>query len=291
MYYYANRLIMGKKKTNYWISQKIRSGEPFMVARFGNTELSVMTSILKRRLLGNSPGVQERLDKWFHRLVEGAGFFPEEQILAEKFTDLMLNASNSVDVLAMWHCQMDDFVITEYMPRVSLSYLNYLEPWRYKKAPWTEALEGKKVLVIHPFEESIREQYEKREMIFPGTNILPEFELKTLKAVQTIAGERDERFQTWFEALDYMYNKAMEIDFEVAIIGCGAYSFPLAARLKDSGKQVIHLGGATQILFGIKGQRWVNNPRSEISFNDAWTYPKESEKPKNSIVVENSCYW
>lgn len=203
----------------------------------------------------------------------------------------MLEACGDVDMLAMWHCQMDDFIITEYMPKVRLSFFNYLEPWRCKE-PWTAALEGKKVLVIHPFEQSIQEQYrQKRELLFPGTNVLPEFELKTLKAVQTIAGEKDERFADWFEALDYMYQEAMKIDFDVAILGCGAYAFPLAARLKRAGKQAIHMGGVTQILFGIKGSRWVNNPRAELKFNDAWVYPKESETPKNAKIVENSCYW
>lgn len=290
MHFYANQFIMGKGKTNRWIADKIRSGEPFMVARFGNTELSVMTSVLKRRLFGDSPETAARFEKWFSRLGEGAGFFPVKSELAEKFTDLMLDSCKAVDVLAMWHCQMDDYVITEYMPEVTLSYLYYLEPWRTKK-PWSAALEGKKVLVIHPFEDSIQQQYARRKEIFPGTKILPEFELKTLKAVQTIAGEKDERFDTWFDALEYMYQEAMKIDFDIAIVGCGAYGFPLAAMLKNAGKQVIHMGGATQIMFGIKGRRWVENPRSRIKFNDAWVYPKESETPKNCNVVENSCYW
>lgn len=291
MHFYANQFIMNKGRTNQWIADRIRSGEPFMVARFGNTELSVMTSVLKRRLFGDSPEIQARFDKWFPRLVEGAGFFPDKPELAEVFTDLMLEACKEVDVLAMWHCQMDDYVITEYMPKVTLSFLNYIEPWRNKKAPWSAALKGKKVLVIHPFEDSIKEQYVQREKIFPGTDVLPEFELKTLKAVQTIAGEKDERFATWFDALEFMYKQAMEIDFDIAIIGCGAYGFPLAARLKASGKQVIHMGGVTQILFGIKGRRWVENPRAEVEFNDAWVYPKESETPENCKVVENHCYW
>ena len=290
MHFYANQWIMGKNKTNQWIAHKIRSGEPFMVARFGNTELSVMTSVLKQRICGNSPSTQARFDKWFHRLNEGAGFFPPQPELAEKFTDLMLESCKSVDLLAMWHCEMDDFVITEYMKHAELSFLFYLEPWRCKK-PWSAALCGKKVLVIHPFEESIQQQYKKRKLLFPRTEVLPDFELITLKAVQTIAGEKDDRFDTWFDALEYMYEEAMKKEFDIAIIGCGAYGFPLAAKLKDAGKQVIHLGGVTQIMFGIKGSRWVNNPRRGFKFNDAWMYPRESETPKNSKVVEDSCYW
>ena len=45
----------------------------------------------------------------------------------------------------------------------------------------------------------------------------------------------------------------MKFDFDVALIGCGAYGFPLAAKLKTAGKQAIHLGGVLQALFGIKG--------------------------------------
>ena len=53
-----------------------------------------------------------------------------------------------------------------------------------------------------------------------------------------------------------MYTEAVKIDFDTAIIGCGAYGFPLAAKLKAAGKQAFHMGGATQLLFGIKGSRW-----------------------------------
>lgn len=287
---YGNHLVMGKRKTNHQIADMIKAGTPFMVARFGNTELSVMTSVLKRRLFGNTLETDTRFQEWFYNLQTGAGFFPGKEELAEDFTDLMIESSKNVDIIAMFHCYLDDYVFTEYMPKSKVTFLNHIEPWRCKE-PWTAALKGKKVLVIHPFEESIKSQYLKRELLFPNTDVLPEFELKTLKAVQTIAGEKDERFETWFDALEYMYDQAIRIDFDVAIIGCGAYGFPLAAKLKTAGKQVIHMGGATQILFGIKGRRWVDNPRAGIVYNDAWVYPKESETPKNCKIVENHCYW
>lgn len=287
---YANRWVMGKKKTNRWIAERLKEGKPFLVARFGNTELAVMTSVMKRRMFGNSPQTQARFDEWFYRSCEGAGFFPPDPILADRYTDIMLDACGQLDLIAMWHLQMEDYVITEYMPGVKVSFLNYIDPWRCRE-PWTAALEGKKVLVIHPFEESIIEQYGKRELLFPGTKTLPEFELKTLKAVQTSAGEKDGRFDTWFDALEYMEQEALKIDFDVAIVGCGAYGFPLAAKLKETGRQAVHLGGATQILFGIKGRRWVDNPRSQVKFNDAWEYPKASETPKGCDIVENHCYW
>ena len=149
-------------------------------------------------------------------------------------------------------------------------------------------------MVVHPFENTIIEQYKKHHLLFPGTDLLPDFELKTLRAVQTVAGEIDDRFETWFDALEYMYQKAMEIDFDVAIIGCGAYGLPLAAKIKASGKQAIHLGGVTQILFGIRGKRWDEEAHYDYIrklYNDSWVHPAKEDRPKNSNRVEGGCYW
>ena len=90
-------------------------------------------------------------------------------------------------------------------------------------------------------------------------------------------------------------SRGNKIDFDIAIIGCGAYGFPLAAKLKQAGKQAVHLGGATQLMFGIKGKRWEEdyNGYEYIRkwFNDAWVYPSEQDKPQNADTVEGGCYW
>ena len=76
-----------------------------------------------------------------------------------------------------------------------------------------------------------------------------------LKAVQTAGGNQTE-FKDWFEALEYMEQEIDKIDYDIVLLGCGAYGFPLAAHCKRMGKQAIHLGGVLQLLFGIKGKRW-----------------------------------
>ena len=108
--------------------------------------------------------------------------------------------------------------------------------------------------------------------------------------MQSIAGTKTE-FDDWFAALEYMYNEAMKIDFDIAIIGCGAYGFPLAAKLKKAGKQAIHLGGATQILFGIWGSRWDNVEPIRKLKNEFWVRPSKEETPSGAKKVENACYW
>lgn len=290
--YYAHKRLLNMKKTNAFIAAGINSREPFMAARFGNTELQIAVSVYMERLLGPSDRSEARFQKWLPRGSEWSGLFPPPltKAFAYEFTDLLLAYCQETDLLGIFYCYMDDYIITEHLPSAQLTYLTSLEPWLAGN-PWSAALKGRKVLVIHPFEDSIRSQYERRADLFPGTDVLPEFTLRTLKAVQTIAGNVDSRFDTWFAALDFMTAAALKKDFDIALIGCGAYGMPLAARLKQAGKQAVHLGGALQLLFGIKGRRWVEDPGCKINFNDAWVYPRETEAPLNSNIVENNCYW
>lgn len=136
-------------------------------------------------------------------------------------------------------------------------------------------LKRKKVQVIHPFAKSIKRQYEfHRDKIF-GENsdfILPEFaSLQVIPAVQTIAGNT-EGYETWFGALKQIESEIDKVDFEVALIGCSAYGFPLAAYCKSIVKQSIHIGGSLQLYFGIKGKR-----RDCFGFyNEFWVSSKDS---------------
>ncbi len=291
--YLTDRHVAGQEKVqsataiNQKIFQMIKSNEPFMAGRFGAVELSTVRTFDFQ--------INTKYKIVLSQLKNNAGFFSADCKSVINFTQLMLKSIPEVDVMGIWALPFEDYYLNHYGKKDLLTtYLLDLEPWSAPQNPWTAALEGKKVLVIHPFAETIKKQYEKRELLFPDTDILPKFQLKTLKAVQTVAGQKDERFATWFDALEWMYQEALKVDFDVAIIGCGAYGFPLAAKLKQAGKQAIHLAGATQLLFGIKGRRWEENDAFSYVqkfFNDAWVYPAEEDKPKNAEIVEGGCYW
>lgn len=284
---YGSRAVYPAPEMSEILSGLITGGKPFMAGRFGGVELSAMKTF-DFELSG-------RYAKNLEQMRTCAGFFPGTEAMGEAFKDLMIRCIPEADVIGVWGQPFEDFYLKRFgSGQLKTVYLSEFEPWSCAAHPWSASLEGRKVLVIHPFAETIKKQYEKREKLFPGTKILPRFDLMTLKAVQTIAGERDDRFDDWFQALEWMRREALKKDFDIAVIGCGAYGFPLAAKLKQAGRQAVHLGGATQILFGIKGKRWETDPSFAYIrkyFNDDWVYPDESERPERASEVEGGCYW
>lgn len=287
---YAGKMQLSLQEANDRIATLLNNGAPFMVGRYGTSEIGILQWTIAR----NFGLAKEFSESHMNTICNNAGFFPKDQDLVYKYGNFVLEKSKNLDLLGTFYVGMEEYIIKKYAPQTTTVRLRGLEPW-YVEDPWSKALEGKKVLVIHPFEETILSQYKKRELLFPDSPMLPQFELKTIKAVQTIAGEKDPRFENWFEALEYMHDSAMKIDFDVAIIGCGAYGLPLAALIKESGKSAIHLGGATQYLFGIKSKRAEEaknyNPVIHNLYNENWVRPSDDEKPKNAHLVEDGCYW
>lgn len=291
------RRIMGKKKSytgyagrsikdicsgNNYIYELITKKDPFLAMRYGSAELSLIMDLI---IYGKYKESTLKI------ACLNAGFFPPTTEAGKQFAEIMLDAASDIDIAALFYSFGEEFMLGEYSHNAVLTNNRSFEPWYTPSNPWSKALADKKVLIISPLAETIKEQYKNREYLFPDSDILPVFELNTLKAVQTIAGQKDERFETWFSALDYMEEKASKIDYDIAIVGCGAYGFPLSARLKRHGKQAIHLGGATQLLFGIKGKRWDDHPTISKLYNEYWVRPSEADKPKNASLVENGCYW
>lgn len=280
---YAGRKLCNPEEGNILIEKLIISGKPCAIARFGSVEMNV---IAKREAL--KVGTKEPYDDV--ELCTNAGFFPYNEKLIDDFAKYVIKEVHNIDFLGVWFNRAEEYVVDRYMPNTTVGSILSIEPYIFD-TPWSRALANKKVLVIHPFEDSIKEQYNRAEKLFANPQILPVFELYTIKAVQTIANKKDDRFKTWFDALEHMKKQMDEIDFDVAIIGCGAYGMALAIHAKKIGKQAIHMGGATQILFGIKGRRWDDNPVISKLYNEYWIRPGKNETVVNQETIEGACYW
>ena len=276
------------------IEEGLLSNDPFMVARFGSTELSSMV-VCKNSMdpfrhikyaIGAFQYYRITLDA-MSKLKTFSGVFPKEERIFREFYHQMVSDIQEIDILGSW--REEERIFARQLGTTIRVPLRDLEPY-YHERPWSIAFEGKKILVIHPFKKSIELQFEKRPHLFPRLEVLPDFELQTIKSVQSILNEQPD-FEDWFAALDFMKDKIAEKDFDIAIIGCGAYGLPLAAHVKRMGKKAIHLGGATQLLFGIKGNRWKDHPQISKLFNEHWKHPEPEETIQEFKLIENGCYW
>lgn len=226
-----------------------------------------------------------------YALYNNAGVFPLSPEIADRFGEQALVDCQQIDILGSYI--KNEIILFPLMPNATKVNLDaFYAPWLFKN-PWTKWLRGKKVLVVHPFVESISRQYHNnRALLFDNPDVLPEFEsLTCIKAVQTQAGEKCQ-FNDWFEALDYMKGQIDKCDYDVAVIGCGAYGMSLAAHVKRQGKVALHLAGWTQMLFGVYGERWIKDQPQYAQFiNESWIRPSDCEKPKGAEKVEGGCYW
>jgi hypothetical protein len=97
-------------------------------------------------------------------------------------------------------------------------------------------------------------------------------------------------YRDWSEGVDRLTEEALKHEFDLALVGAGAWSLPLLANLKRAGKKGLHLGGATQLVFGIKGRRW-DQEGWYMPYNEAWVRPLPEETPAGCMQKEKGCYW
>ncbi len=275
---------------NRVVAETLAAGEPCMITRLGSSELGCITFYVRwregRRFRHSYPASLKRV------MSINAGFFPADDDSLDKFCRLYLEALRHVDVMAVWFNRGEERMVNEYSGQARLIDLDSLFSMWYEP-PWSAQLRGKTVLVVHPFAKSIRSQYaHHRAQLFANPNVLPDFELRTLVPPQTIAGERG-GFGSWFDALSRTCEQIGRESFDVALVGAGAYGLPIAAFVKSQGRQAVHTGGATQLLFGIKGRRWEAEYEDSVVplFNSHWVRPSAEETPDGASLIEGGCYW
>ena len=160
-----------------------------------------------------------------------------------------------------------------------------------KDNPWTLALKGKRLLIVSPFIDSIKEKLQYREKIY-GIDLFPDCEFVFIKPPQTQGNEPSEDFsvelQKFTDKLDIISDT-----YDIALCSAGGYGNLICDYIYSQGKSAIYVGGVLQMYFGVYGTRWLRE-RPEIIklyMNQYWSRPTEEEKPLNSANIEGNCYW
>ena len=273
------------------IGDMLRSGQPCALGKLGDVEVKALSWHLGiRRYYSINRAVPSYGEQ---ELYEQAGVFPKSEETYHRFCAVFAERLRDLDLCALWH-NPGEFEITECLcPHAHWTDLTALEPYFNPAAPWSSALAGKRVLVVHPFEGTIRDQYPKRRDIWSAVpGLLPDFDLLTLRSPY---GFSSNSCGDWFAMLHWLEERvtslARDPGFDVALIGCGAAGIPLSVHCKRIGKIGIHTGGPTQLLFGIRGARWDTRTQFQTFFNEAWVRPSPEETPQEAGKVDKGGYW
>lgn len=281
----------------------ITLGKPALVGRLGGTEARFLGEYLKITRHQKLSNILFKLKpNWLKRATEintNAGFYFHDIAQVSNFYKIYNDALLNTDILGAWGTAFA-WIESRYIKIIKTFIpVPMTAPWvdpynsSTRDIPWSSALNGKKLLVISPFTETIIKQHKIIDKVFPNNNY-PKFSLVTIQAPQTIGVDSNLK-PSWFARLDEMKNLMSKYDFDVALIAAGAYSYPLAHHAKQMGRIGIHAGGGLQLFFGIIGKRWETNWGEgnylEKYFNKYWTRPSLLETPPKAHEVENGCYW
>lgn len=282
-----------RSDANEAIREAVEDGKPFMAARLGRGEIRFLSKVMLRRECGLT-------EKMVNHWIEGTdllwsgkdGWFKQQLngsiVRAGEFFDAYVQSMEKVDIFGSW--SPGESLFSQYLSGCRVDSLASLEPYYHSK-PWSSSLEGKRVLVVHPFAKTLASQYQNnRTHLFQDPSVLPKFELTTL--IPFMEGIRNPaKGLDLIAQFRILASEISRVEADVVLIGAGPLGFLLAAEAKNQGNVAIHLGGATQVLFGVRGKRWDEMENFDF-INEYWVRPRSDEQPVDPVGrYDNGAYW
>jgi len=272
------KIIINKSnQINKVIKKAITLNKGFSIGKIGNVESVNLENYL--RGYAQPKGIE---------LFVNAGIYIENSTDYKDWSEKILSAILNQDYILDWKLN-DKTELKKIVTNVKkFKKFEGLEPFILKNKGWHYHLSDKKILTVSPFSSSIIKQAKLFEKIWP------EAKLGSVSTITTPHSDEitNKKPQSWKIKLDNILSELSNTKFDVAIVGCGGLSLMICDEIKKMGKTAIHLGGATQILFGIRGKRWdIDFSKHQWYGTKYWIRPSASETPINKILVEKGAYW
>ena len=305
-----------------YLKKKIKKNQKFIIPRIAGVENNVtfITYMLNRKLENNLYDLHDgKLDIKNEKLIKNmehhihfsgiknylkvmknnAGILLSSPYALTKYTKEYLSAFENCDIYLGWGkwgnvykyiVDSHNFIDKKFKNKTKISALS-MDIFNYIHNPWTHCLKGKRILIVSPFVESIKEKVSIRKEIY-GVDLFPDCTFVYLKPPQTQGLIRSKDY--YIELFPFIKNlEKIKDDFDIALCSCGGYGNIVVNHIYEMGKSAIYVGGVLQMYFGIYGMRWMRERKDimNLYMNSYWSRPKEKEKPEGFENVEESAYW
>jgi len=273
---------------------------PHLIGRIAGIELKVATLLLQ-------PGGQAQLtDKDLYELENNAGIHVTTYASLQAYATRLVQAYEACSFIAEWPTGgsvdritgMGQTFISQRTPHIPKGSALSLEPYYLDPTEhdlsWLMALQGKRVLILHPFVHTFQKQVEHLTQLYPGRSWLEGCDFRFVRPPLTLAGNHQGRdWQDHYEdGMRLLRTCYQEKPFDVALVGAGGYGMLLShALLTEFGVSTIYIGGALQLFFGVIGKRWFTNNQIMRLVNNHWIRPVKEDQPQQYQRVEKGCYW
>ena len=280
-------------QSNQHIISLLNANQPFTIVRLGiGAETFTTFNLSAHNQLPDNNTLQV--------LTRNAGIHHNfNENLIKAFANAYYKAIINANALAVFNNTIIDSIQNHYADEAKLPCIHNraLEPFYALSEniiPWTHHLKDKKVLIINAFAKSMEKQHQNNFQLFNDKKLwLDQQQLIFYTSFQCVAGNKPH--ENWVETFSKMCNDISQIEFDIALLGCGGFGLPLCDFIKSNlNKSAIYIGGGIQLLFGIMGKRWENNPfwvNHVQKYQTKFVRPSGEEQCKNNQAIENSCYW
>jgi hypothetical protein len=286
-----------RREGAYELVRAVREYRPYAAGKLGTSEYNALQWYITHRKGTITPKQYPRIV--LTHMVVNAGLFPARPDILDSWCEHMIcEVLPSMDYMVEW--LHETRFLNIYAPTSKRGVLRSLEPYYESDSANRYTLsisKTAKIAIISPFADSIALQIPKLPTLWSTCPIWPIdahfIPIKTyfspLVASETTSWPTD--VDDWMAARDHIVKQVQESGTQYVFIGCGALSLPIAVALKRIGCIVFHTGGATQIMFGIKGGRWDTHSIISGFYNEYWIRPAVHEIPTRSDAIERGCYF
>jgi len=278
-----------EKVQSFYLLQKEINKDKFFIGRLSGNEPLLSGCII------NNINIPDWL---YNNMLFVAGIKFNNINDVKKYKTLYINSILNTTLLGIWDNNMfkQSKMVLDHINDKNKKYIcaHALEPYYYMNDPnynFNELIKNKKLLIITSHKETTNMQLNKLDQLF-NKPIFNNNEFYIYKPSQQNGGSHDNN--SW----EYHYNLMItditkikkEFNFDIALVSAGGFGMLISDFIyKNTNSNVIYVGGALQLFFGIMGKRWENS--NEIKKNNNWVYPIDTDKPKNINTCENGCYW
>lgn len=298
---------VGAERVCETVAAAAADAKPFFIGRNGTVELETLFFWFVSRRGREPKPYPARLKETMAR---NAGVWPATEESLDAWGAAYASALGDLNGLAAgwWepYRNVEASLLAHLAPQAFTTPLRSLEPYYVEPARrWTRHLAGRTVAVVTSFGATVERQVDMPDAAGriwasvedPGSILPPTTTWRAVRTYYSPALAPDGHagwppaVRNWQEAVDWTVGRVKATGATVAIIGCGGLGMLIGAKLRAVGMSAFVLGGATQVLFGIRGARWANHGVIAGFWNKWWVWPDATETPNSAVTVEGGCYW